>query len=95
VSNYELVLIVSPDVTDEEMPDFMAKLSEVVNKVGGTVGEVSQWGRRQLAYPIKRSAEGNYVLTKLNLKPTVTKELEANFRLSGKILRHLLIRLAD
>ena len=95
MSNYELILIISPDVTDEEMPDFMAKLNELVNKVGGTVGEVSQWGRRQLAYPIKKFAEGNYVLTKLNLKPTVTKELEANFRLSGKIIRHLLIRLAD
>jgi small subunit ribosomal protein S6 len=89
------VLIISPDVTDEEMPDFIAKLGELVNKAGGTVGEVSQWGRRQLTYPIKRAVEGNYVLTKLNLKPTVTKELEANFRLSGKILRHLLIKLAD
>jgi small subunit ribosomal protein S6 len=95
VSNYELVLIINPDVTEEEMPDFIAKLSELVSKVGGTVGEVSQWGRRQLAYPIKRATEGNYVLTKLNLKPTVTKDLEANFRLSGKILRHLLIKLAD
>ena len=95
MSNYELVLIISPDVTDEEIPEFMAKLSELVNKVGGTVGEVNQWGRRQLAYPIKRAAEGNYVLTKLSLKPTATKDLESNFRLSGKILRHLLIRLAD
>lgn len=95
MSNYELVLIISPDVTEEEMPDFITKLSELVNKVGGTVGEVSQWGRRQLAYPIKRATEGNYVLTKLNLKPTVAKDLEANFRLSGKILRHLLIKLAD
>ena len=95
MSNYELVLIINPDVTEEEMPDFIAKLSELVSKVGGTVGEVSQWGRRQLAYPIKRATEGNYVLTKLNLKPTVTKDLEANFRLSGKILRHLLIKLAD
>lgn len=95
MSNYELVLIISPDVTDEEMPDFITKLGELINKVGGTVDEVNQWGRRQLAYPIKRSTEGNYVLSKLKLKPTVTKDIEANFRLSGKILRHLLIRLAD
>jgi small subunit ribosomal protein S6 len=95
VSNYELVLIVNPDVTDEEMPEFMAKLAELITKVGGSLGEVNQWGRRQLAYPIKRATEGNYVLTKLNLKPTSTKELEASFKLSGKILRHLLIRLAD
>jgi small subunit ribosomal protein S6 len=95
VPNYELVLIISPEVTDEEMPDFIAKLSDLIGKVGGTVDEVNQWGRRQLAYPIKRFAEGNYLLSKVQLKTNVTKDLEANFRLSGKILRHLLIRLAD
>jgi len=95
MSSYELVLIISPEVTDEEMPDFITKLGELVNKIGGSVDEVSQWGRRQLAYPIKRFSEGNYVLTKIKLKPGVTKELEDNFRLSGKVLRHLLIRLVD
>ncbi|MCX6009623.1 MAG: 30S ribosomal protein S6 [Chloroflexi bacterium] len=93
--SYELVLIISPEVVDEEMPDFITKLSELVNKVGGSVDEVNQWGRRKLAYPIKRSMEGNYVLTKVKMKPALTKELEANLRLSGKILRHLLIKLGD
>jgi small subunit ribosomal protein S6 len=82
-------------VVDEEMPEFITKLSELVNKVGGSVDEVNQWGRRKLAYPIKRSAEGNYLLAKVKMKPAVTKELEANLRLSGKILRHLLIRSGD
>jgi small subunit ribosomal protein S6 len=95
MSSYELVLIISPEVADEEMPDFITKLSELVNKVGGSVDEINQWGKKQLAYPIKRSTEGNYVLTKLKLKPDLTKELEANLRLSGKILRHLLIKLVD
>lgn len=95
MSSYELVLIISPEVLDEEMPDFITKLSELVNKVGGSVDEVNQWGRRKLAYPIKRFMEGNYVLTKVKMKPALTKELEANLRLSGKILRHLLIRSAD
>ena len=90
--SYELILIVSPEVTDDEMPDFIAKLSELISKNGGSVDEVNQWGRKQLAYPIKQSTEGNYVLTKLQLKPTSTNELEASFRLSGKILRHLLVR---
>jgi small subunit ribosomal protein S6 len=93
--SYELVLIISPEVVDEEMPDFITKLSELVNKVGGSVDEVNQWGRRKLAYPIKRSMEGNYVLTKVKMKPALAKELEANLRLSGKILRHLLIRSGD
>ncbi|MBM4446831.1 MAG: 30S ribosomal protein S6 [Chloroflexi bacterium] len=93
--SYEMVLIISPEVADEEVPDFITKLGELVNKTGGSVDEVNQWGRKQLAYPIKRSTEGNYVLTKLKLKPALTKELEANLRLSGKILRHLLIKLVD
>ena len=93
--NYELVLIISPEVVDEEVPDVITKLSELVNKMEGSVDEVNQWGRRKLAYPIKRSTEGNYVLAKLKLKPALTKELEANLRLSGKILRHLLIRSVD
>jgi small subunit ribosomal protein S6 len=95
MSSYELVLIISPDVVDEEMPEFITKLGELVNKVGGSVDEVNQWGRRKLAYPIKRSTEGNYLLTKVKMKPSVTKELEANLRLSGKILRHLLIKSGD
>ncbi|MBC8274153.1 MAG: 30S ribosomal protein S6 [Chloroflexi bacterium] len=95
MSSYELVLIISPEVIDEEMSDFITKLSELVNKVGGSVDEVNQWGRRKLAYPIKRSMEGNYVLAKVKMKPALTKELEASLRLSGKILRHLLIRSAD
>ena len=95
MSSYELVLIISPEVVDEEMPDFITKLSELVDKVGGSVDEINQWGRRKLAYPIKRSTEGNYVSTKVKMKPALTKELEANLRLSGKILRHLLIRSAD
>ena len=95
MSSYELVLIISPEVVDEEMPDFITKLSELVNKVGGSVDEVNQWGRRKLAYPIKRSMEANYVFTKVKMKPALTKELEANLRLSGKILRHLLIKSAD
>ena len=95
MSSYELVLIISPELVDDEMPGFITKLSELVDKVGGSVDEVNQWGRRKLAYPIKRSTEGNYVLAKVKMKPALTKELEASLRLSGKILRHLLIRSAD
>jgi small subunit ribosomal protein S6 len=95
MSSYELVLIISPELVDDEMPDFITKLSELVDKVGGSVDEVNQWGRRKLAYPIKRSTEGNYVLARVKMKPALTKELEASLRLSGKILRHLLIKSAD
>ncbi len=93
--NYELVLIISPEVADEEVPDVITKLGELIKKIGGSVDEVNQWGRKKLTYPIKRCVEGNYVLAKLRLKPASTKELDANLRLSGEVLRHLLIKLMD
>lgn len=95
VHSYELVFIISPEVADEEVPNTVTKVSEFVNKIGGGVTEISQWGKRKLAYPIKRFAEGNYVLAQLELEPALTKELEANLRLSGDVLRHLLIRLGN
>jgi len=95
MSNYEVVFIISPEVTDEDVPDTIDKISELVSKSGGSVTEVSQWGRRKLAYPIKRFTEGNYVLAQLELKPSLTKELEANLRLSSDVLRHLLIKVGD
>lgn len=95
MSNYEIVFVISPEVTDEDVPNTIDKISELVSKSGGSVTEVSQWGRRKLAYPIKRFTEGNYVLAQLELKPSLTKELEANLRLSNDVLRHLLIKLGD
>ena len=92
VSSYELVFIISPKVTDEEVPDAVNRVSELINKVGGSVNETNQWGRRKLAYPIKRFTEGNYVLAQLELEPPLTRELETNLRLSAEVLRHLLIR---
>ena len=92
---YELVLIINPEVADEEVPNVITKLSELIKKIGGSVDEVNQWGRKKLTYPIKRCGEGNYVLAKLKLKPASTKELDANLRLSGEVLRHLLVKLMD
>ena len=49
MSNYEVVFIISPEVTDEDVPNTIDKMSELVSKSGGSVTEVSQWGRRKLA----------------------------------------------
>ncbi|MBM3149153.1 MAG: 30S ribosomal protein S6 [Chloroflexi bacterium] len=93
--SYELVFILSPDVTDEEVPNAINRVSDIIKKVGGSVNEIAQWGRKKMAYPIKKFAEGNYMLAKLELKPASIRELETSLRLSGEVLRHLLIRLDE
>lgn len=93
--DYELIVIVSPEVPEEELPTHIDKISEFITNKGGSVTEVERWGKRKLAYPINHFREGNYVLTRFKLEPGTTAELEANLRISERILRHLLVRLGE
>jgi small subunit ribosomal protein S6 len=88
-------MIINPSVADEDVSATVEKTNQFITERGGSIGEVNQWGRKKLAYPIKESTEGNYVLTKLNMDPKLTTELEASLELSDEILRYLLVRLSD
>jgi small subunit ribosomal protein S6 len=90
---YELIVILSPEVPEEEVPTAIDKVSEFITTRGGQVTEVDRWGRRKLAYPINHFREGNYVLSRFTMRPGMTAELEANLQVSERILRHLLVRL--
>ena len=91
--NYELVLIISPEIMDEALATKMDDVSRLISEKGGVISNVEQWGKRRLSYPIERFTEGNYVVTQFALKPGLSKELEAKLRISEEILRHLLIRI--
>ena len=91
--NYELVLIISPEIMDEALATKMDDVSRLITEKGGVISNVEQWGKRRLTYPIEHFTEGNYVLTQFALKPGLSKELEAKLRISEEILRHLLIRI--
>lgn len=92
---YELVVILTPELAEEDVPAAIDRLSASVSSRGGEVVEVNPWGRRKLAYPIRKHLEGNYVLTKIKLDPGRTVELEAGLHMSEEVLRHLLVRLGD
>lgn len=93
--DYELIVIISPDVPEEEVPTSIDKIGEFITSKGGSITQVDRWGKRRLAYPIKHFKEGNYVLTKFKIEPAITAKLEANLRISEKILRHMLVRLDE
>ena len=93
MNSYELTVIMDPDIAEENVPQAMEKLTELVNKSGGVIAQTDHWGRRKLAYPIKHHGEGNYVILKLGVDPSKAAELEANLNISETFLRHLLIRL--
>jgi small subunit ribosomal protein S6 len=89
---YELVVVMNPEIAEEDVPAAMERLSGAITSRGGEVMEQAHWGRRRLAYAIDRHTEGNYVLTMLRLDPQRAHDLEANFRISEEIVRHLLVR---
>jgi len=93
--DYELVLIISPEVTDKVVDTILDSVSQFIIKRDGIISDVERWGKRRLTYPIKHFVEGNYVLTRFQLKPALSQELEANLQISEEILRHLLIKLSS
>jgi len=93
--DYELVLIISPEIEDEKFDTTIDKVSQFITERGGNISQVERWGKRRLAYPIQHFMEGNYVLSRFKLKPTVSKELQANLQISEEVLRYLLIKLSN
>jgi len=93
--DYELLLVISPEVGEERMPDVLGRVGKFVTDRGGEVTATNPWGRRRMAYPIKRYLEGQYVLTNLRIDPRRAHEVEANLRLTEDVLRHMLIRTGD
>ena len=87
-----MVMIISPDVPEEEVPNTIEKVGQLITGRGGEVAEVDRWGRRKLAYPIRRYTEGNYVLTQFKLDPTQVADLEASIELTEEVIRHLVVR---
>lgn len=92
---YELVTIITPEVDAEGLSNMVDRLVKFITEKGGTVDEVSQWGKRKLAYPVQKFMEGNYVLTRFKLEPRLIKELHTSLGGSGEILRHLVVRVED
>jgi small subunit ribosomal protein S6 len=91
--DYELVIIVNPQLSDEAFEGTIDKYNRFITGKGGIVGDTQRWGKRKLAYPIMHFGEGNYVLFKFRMKPAASKDLEANLRISEEIIRHLLVKI--
>jgi len=92
VRDYELVLVISPEIAEEDVPSTIDKVSQFITGRGGAVAGVNRWGRRKLAYPIHRHMEANYVVTQFQLDPDQVAGLEASLELAEEVIRHLVVR---
>jgi small subunit ribosomal protein S6 len=87
---YELMCVVHPDLDETAFNDVVKRISSWISDDGGSVDKTEVWGKRQLAYPIRKLTQGQYVLLHLNMAPKFGVTLERNLRFQEPVLRFLL-----
>lgn len=93
--DYELVLIAVPQLEDAELTALTERVTGWVSGRGGAITKINVWGRRQLAYAIRRQSDGFYVQFDYQLDPAVNREFERNLQLDEQIIRYLIVRLDE
>lgn len=89
---YELMLILDPELDERTVAPSLDKLLGVVGTDGGTVDNVDIWGRRRLAYEIKKKSEGIYAVVQMTAEPATAQELDRQLGLNESVLRTKLTR---
>src|ERR1051326_7917763 len=89
---YELVYILPPDTTDEQVTEIHQQVEGVVSRMNGTIEKTENWGRKRLAYEIAHQKEGVYVLEGINGSGELMQELDRRLRVRCQVSRHLTVR---
>lgn len=89
---YELMIILDPNTEERTVAPSIDQFLGVVKSEGGSVEKVDVWGRRRLAYEIKKKSEGIYAVIDLTAQPATVKELDRQLNLNEAILRTKVIR---
>ncbi len=87
--DYELVFIVHPDLETAAFDEVVEKVQGWISEEGGEISKVDVWGKRKMAYPIRKKEEGQYVLLETKMLPTAIPVLERNLRLLEPVMRFL------
>lgn len=89
-ANYEVVMILKPDLGEEATAALVEKFKTLIEQ-RGTVAEVDEWGKRHLAYPIDDITEGYYVLMTFTADPALPAELDRQMRINDSVMRSLIV----
>ena len=89
---YEIAVIIRSEVEEEAQQAIIEQLTRLLTAEGGEVAQVEKWGRRQLAYPIKKVTDGYYYFIQGRFASSVLPEVNRNMKLSDNIVRHMVIR---
>ncbi len=91
---YELVCLIQPDLDEASFNALIERVQGWVADGGGTVDKVDNWGKRRMAYMIRKQRDSNYLVFNLSLAPTAIAALEQNLRYTETVMRHMLTLVA-
>jgi small subunit ribosomal protein S6 len=92
---YEVMIILDPTLDDETVRGEVDRATELIKAKGGEPGRVERWGKRRLAYEIRKHREGNYVLVQAQAEPSVMSDLDRALTLADGVLRHKVVHLPE
>ena len=92
---YELVYIVTPVASEQEIADLHTQIEQIVQRYNGTLDKTENWGRKRLAYDIGHHREGNYVVETITGSGELMKEIDRRLRVIDQVIRHLVVRVDE
>jgi small subunit ribosomal protein S6 len=88
--NYELAYIADPELDTQALKTLEEKVQDWIEAVGGKVLKIDRWGKRRLAYTLRRRNEGYYFFYQFQIPTQASKEMERNLRLNEQVLRYMI-----
>jgi len=93
--HYETLFIINPDLSEEETASVVEKFSTILTDRGSNMVKVDQWGRRRLAYEVKKFNKGFYVLFEYGATPEAVAEMERIFKIDERVIRYMTVKKDD
>ncbi len=95
MNHYETIFIVNPTLDDESLKETIDKFSDLTTKLKGFIVKVNEWGKRKLAYEVKRFDKGYYVVLDFCALPKLVTDLERNLKLDDRVLKYLTVKIDE
>jgi small subunit ribosomal protein S6 len=94
-SRYEIGFIITPEVNEEEVKKIIESITSAIKKAKGVIENLDEWGRKKMAFPVKKNLEGYYVFIQTEVDGSVIANLERRLKQMEKVLRFITLRLDD
>jgi small subunit ribosomal protein S6 len=95
MNRYEIVYIINPNLDTESLNEVIAKFVDIIAKLKGSVLKVHEWGKRKLAYEVKKFDKGYYVMCDFCGGPNTVNELERNLKLDDRVLKYITVKIDE